>query len=259
MKTISIPKTTVIVMALAMLVILAACGDSSAPATTTAPAAQAPAASVSASSQAAQNTPSAGAGTIVAATAAPTSAAASSDTVTLVLVPANSEARYRVREQLARVSLPSDAIGSTKSISGTIVAKTDGTIVSSASKFVVDLRTLKSDQNQRDNFLGGNVLQTNQYPYAVFIPTSIEGLSLPLADSADVSFTLTGDLTIRNVTKPVTWTVTGKVQNGEATGTATTSFTFEYFNLQQPQVPVVLSVVDNITLELDLNLQPAGI
>jgi hypothetical protein len=57
------------------------------------------------------------------------------------------------------------------------------------------------------------------------------------------------------VTKPVTWNVTGSVQNGQATGVATTTFTFEDFNLPQPRVPVVLSVVDSITLEVDLTCQ----
>ena len=69
---------------------------------------------------------------------------------------------------------------------------------------------------------------------------------------------MTGDLTVRDVTKPVTWDVTGTIENGQATGTATTSFTFSEFNLTQPRVPVVLSVEDNIKLEVDLTLQPAN-
>jgi len=38
-----------------------------------------------------------------------------------VLVPENSEARFRVREQLAGASLPNDAIGRTKDFTGTLV------------------------------------------------------------------------------------------------------------------------------------------
>ena len=40
-----------------------------------------------------------------------------------------------------------------------------------------------------------------------------------------------------------------------ATGTATTNFTFEYFDLTRPSVARVLSIEDNIKLELDLTLQ----
>jgi polyisoprenoid-binding protein YceI len=172
-----------------------------------------------------------------------------------VIVPETSQARYRVREQLASLSLPSDAIGRTHAITGTIVGNPDGSIVPSESKFVVDLSTLQSDRSQRDNFLRRAVLQTDQYQYATFVPTQAPGLPLTLPASGDVSFKLIGNLTIRDVTKPVTWTVTGHVQGNEATGTATTSFTFEYFNLNQPHVSVVLSIVDNITLEVDLDLQ----
>lgn len=191
-------------------------------------------------------------------TAAPTSAATTTSsnlqTVKLEIVQGDSEARYRVREQLARLSFPSDAVGSTKAVTGTIVARSDGTIDSAQSKFQVDLSTLKSDENQRDNFIKMNTLQTRQYPYATFVPTKVEGLSLPPQDSP-VSFKLTGALTIRNVTKPVTWDVTGTVKGDEATGTATTSFTFDYFNLTKPSVFTVLSVEDTIKLELDLHLR----
>jgi len=197
--------------------------------------------------------------TVDKATGAPAPAvaasAASGDVVRLVIVPEQSEARYRVREQLAGVSFPTDAVGATKTFTGTIVGETDGTIVSDQSKFQVDLRTLKSDQNIRDNFLRRSTLETDRYPYAVFVPTSAPGLPLKLPESGQFAFQLVGNLTIRDVTKPVTWDVKGKVDGDTATGTATTTFTFEYFNLTQPSVARVLSIEDNIRLELDLTLQ----
>ena len=166
--------------------------------------------------------------------------------------------RYRVREQLANVSLPNDAIGRTNAISGTIAGKPDGSIISSESKFVVDLSTLKSDRSQRDGFIKGNVLQTNQYPNAVFVPTQQTGATFPLPASGQVTFKLTGDMTIRNVTKPVTWDVACQAQGTEGLCHATTSFTFEYFDMAPPRVPIVLSVVDNINLEVDAALSQAG-
>jgi polyisoprenoid-binding protein YceI len=75
-----------------------------------------------------------------------------------------------------------------------------------------------------------------------------------LPQSGDVAFKLIGNLTLRDVTKQITWDVTGKVQGNELTGQATTSFTFEDFNLTQPRVPVVLSVQDNIKLEVNIDL-----
>lgn len=191
-------------------------------------------------------------------TTASTSSAAATDTIKLTAVPGKSEARYRVREQLAQVPLPSDAIGKTAQISGTIVGKADGSIVSSDSKFSVDLNSLTSDRSQRDSFIKRSVLQTTQYPNAVFVPTQVQGLPLQIPPTGPVTFKLVGDLTVRNVTKPVTWDVKCDPQGDQGTCTATTSFTFGYFGLQQPQVPVVLSVQDNITLEVDIALQRAS-
>jgi polyisoprenoid-binding protein YceI len=242
-------RTSLFLGALALLI--AGC----APAATTASSAAAP--SVRASTPAAP-APTA---TSVAASGAPAAAPASSnssssDTDRLVVVPGKSKANYRVREQLARLSFPSDAVGSTSAITGTIVGKTDGTIISSESKFVVDLSTLQSDQSMRDNFLRQNVLQTNQYPNATFVPTSATGLPATLPPAGKVSFKLTGNLTIRNVTKQVTWDATCQAQSSTAgTCSATTSFTFEDVGLQIPHVFTVLSIVDKITLEVNLDLQ----
>lgn len=203
--------------------------------------------------------PATGAGTSPATASAPTTSSTSdsNETVTLVVVPEKSEARYRVREQLAGFSLPSDAIGRTQAITGQIVGKTDGTIDSANSKFVVDVRTLRSDQGMRDGFIQRTPLQTSRYPNVTFVPRSAPGLPLLVPESGSASFQLTGDLTIRDVTKPVTWDATCQLESSKTEGkcSAMTSFTFADFNLDQPQVPRVLSIEDTIKLEVDLYLQ----
>lgn len=174
------------------------------------------------------------------------------------IVQGSSSAEYKVREQLANINFPSDAIGKTQDIAGTISINPDGSINSADSKFVVNVDSLTSDRSQRDNFLRRNSLQTSQYPQVVFVPTHVSGLPSPLPASGQVTFKLTGNLTVRDVTKPVTWDVTATVDGSQLTGTATISFKFEDFNIPQPQVPVVLSVVDNITLDLNFVMQKTG-
>jgi polyisoprenoid-binding protein YceI len=196
------------------------------------------------------------------ASATPVTSSSTSGTgssgIKYVLVAEKSEASYAVREQLARLNLPSDAVGKTSSISVSVVINPDGTIDANTSKFTVDVSSLQTDQAMRDNFVRRNVLQTSQFPNAVFVPTQVSGLPAALPQSGDVSFKVTGNLTIRDVTKPVTWDVTGSFAIGVASGTATTSFTFEDFNLQVPQVAVVLSVVDKINLTVKVTLQVSG-
>ena len=192
-----------------------------------------------------------------AATAAPSGS--SSDIVRLVVVPSKSKANYRVREQLANLPAPSDAVGVTSAITGTLVGKLDGTLVPGESKFVVDVSTLKSDASPRDNFLRQNVLQTSRYPNVTFVPTSAAGLPTTLPTSGQASFKLTGDLTVKSVTKPVTWDVTCQAASStEGSCQATTSFKFGDVGLTVPSVFTVLSIVDNIKLELDVDLQRAN-
>lgn len=211
------------------------------------------------STSVAANTPAAAAATTPATASSPaaatgaTSAPSSSDTVHLTLVEGDNEARYRVREQLARISFPSDAVGATKSVTGTINAKLDGTVLP-GSLVRVDVRTLKSDETQRDRFIQNDPLQTRTYPFVEFVPTALQGLPLPLQQGA-VAFKLVGNLTIRNVTKPVTWDVKGTVTGDEAKGQAITTFNFDYFNLDKPSVFTVLTINDPIQLEIDLHLK----
>jgi polyisoprenoid-binding protein YceI len=164
------------------------------------------------------------------------------------------KADYRVREQLARLSAPSDAVGTTTGVTGGIVIGADGKIVSEQSKLVVDLTSLQSDSNMRDGFIQHSTLDTGQYPTATFVPTEAKGLASPLPTSGQQTFQLIGNLTIHGVTKPVTLNVTTQVNGSDVTGQTTTDFKFEDFGMSPPQSMAVLSVVDNVKLEITLHL-----
>jgi len=175
----------------------------------------------------------------------------------LVVAEAGNEARYRVREQLARIEFPTDAVGATSAVTGTLVLGDDGS-VRDGSKFVVDITGLKSDSDRRDGFIKRRTLQTDQYPKVEFVPTAVTGLATPAPSSGDMSLKVRGDLTVHGTTKPVTWDVTAKAEGGTYTGTAKTAFTFDDFGLTKPRVGAVLSVVDTIRLEYDFRLVPAS-
>ena len=164
------------------------------------------------------------------------------------------EARYRVREQLMGKDLPNDAVGATNAITGTILAYPDGRIVKDSSKIVIDVRTLKSDQSRRDGFLQHRTLETEKYPTVELVPTEIRGFSGKLPASGDVTFQLLGDLTVHGVTHPTVWNVKAHQEGQDFVGNATTAFTFKDINLDQPKVPVVLSVADTIKLEYDFKV-----
>lgn len=191
------------------------------------------------------------------ATETPTAAASVSTEgqIRLVLAADGNEARYLVTEQLANVSLPGDAIGRTDAVTGAIVINPDGTLVSGESKFTVDLTQIQSDQSRRDNFVRDNTLETREFPTAEFVAMQALGLPSPLPTSGDVTFQLVGDMTLHGVTQPATWEVTAQIVDGqELVGTARTSLKFADFEIPVPRVPSVLSVEDNIRLEIDFHL-----
>lgn len=174
-----------------------------------------------------------------------------------ILAPTGNEARYRVREQLVSFDLPNDAIGETKDITGTLVVDPNGTIVRDSSRIIVGVANLKSDQARRDNFIKRRTMETDKYPTVELVPTMLRGISARLTGSEPISFSLVGDLTVHGTTHPTEWAVTAHADGADIVGTASTSFTFKDMGLDQPSVPVVLSVADTIKLEYDFRLTPA--
>lgn len=171
--------------------------------------------------------------------------------IRFVVTPTGNEARYRVREQLMGANLPNDAIGTTTQVSGSILVYADGRIVKDSSKIIVNITTLKSDKDRRDGYVQRRTMETDKYPTVEFVPSSVRGFKGPLPASGPVTFELLGDLTVHGSTHPAVWQVTAHSEGQDVAGSATTAFTFKDINLDQPKVPVVLSVADTIKLEYD--------
>ncbi len=160
-------------------------------------------------------------------------------------------ARYLIREELASVELPFDAIGETSDVSGAFTFSADGEIVPESSRIVLNAASLRSDEENRDRYLRRNGIQTATYPEIVFVATSIDGLEWPLPGSGEVEFTINGDLTVREVTRPVAWQAVATFDGNSVTGTAKTNFTFGEFEMEVPDLFFIVSLEDNIRLELD--------
>jgi polyisoprenoid-binding protein YceI len=182
---------------------------------------------------------------------APSSSSAQAAALRLVLAADGSAARYRVRERLVGHDLPNDAVGETRSVTGAVSFDNAGNVIRDASKFTLDAGTFVSDQNRRDGYVRGRILDANTYPSVTLVPTEIKGVKLPLPKTGSSPIEMKADLTVRGVTRPTVWAGTAEFKDGQVTGTAATSFTFDDIKLDQPRVPVLLSVADTIKLELD--------
>lgn len=170
----------------------------------------------------------------------------------LVISTSASVAHYRVREQLAFFTFPTDAVGTTHAVSGGIVLDSHGHIVAAQSKITVDLRTLHTDQSRRDGYVQSNVLQTDAYPYAVFVVRQAQGLPSRLGTSGKINFKLIGTLTVHGVTRSTTWSASATLTKQKITGTAATQFSMTEFGITPPQIGPVLSVQNTVKLDVTL-------
>ena len=176
--------------------------------------------------------------------------------VRLVTAAEGNEARYRVREQLAGMELPNDAVGATSRIEGVLDLDSEGRPVPESSRFVLDMASLTSDAARRDNYLRRRTLDVESFPVAVLVPRDVRGLDGGIPAHGEVSFQLVSDLTIHGVTRPITWNVTARREGVAVLGRAETRFPFATFGLDIPKVGRVLSVDDDIRLEYDFRLVP---
>lgn len=185
----------------------------------------------------------------------PLSAAVPAGEVTLYeVVSGESEGRYLVREQLAGLSFPNDAVAVTAAVTGRVGIDPSGA-VAEGSQIVVNLESLASDQGRRDQYVRTNILQTRQYPAAVFVPTEVRGLPQPLPEEGTANVVIVGELTIRNVTRQTVWEGTVTFSPDGFQVSVRTAFTFADFDLTKPRVALVLSVDDQIRLEADVKLR----
>jgi polyisoprenoid-binding protein YceI len=155
---------------------------------------------------------------------------------------------YRVQEELVGVG-GTYAVGRTPDVIGSITL--EGTTVTSA-ELEADLTTLQSDQSMRDGQLGRQGIETDTWPTATFLLTQpIELGTLP-AEGEQVTAEATGDLTLHGVTQEVTIPLAAAWQ-GDIIGVAGTyTFAWEDFGMERPQSMRVVSLADEVTLELQV-------
>jgi polyisoprenoid-binding protein YceI len=229
---------------------LAACGSSTSQNPTAAPAAAQPSAAPGAPEAA---TAPAEAGQ---ATAAPAASAAGART--FQIVPDQTEASYEVQEQFLNRNLPSKAVGKTNAVEGQFQFSADGKPSGQVTKITVDLRTLTSDDSRRDNRIRTRWLESETYPYAEFTSTDAQNLPDSYSEGQEVNFKLNGTMTIRDVTKPVTFDVTGKLQGDTVTGTATAQILMKDFGFDPPSIAGMLTVEDGVTITVNFTAKEAA-
>jgi len=170
-------------------------------------------------------------------------------------VTSGSQAGYRVREKLASLSAPSDAVGRTSAITGTLtLAQAASAYAVTAAGFSVDVSKLTSDQSRRDQRIHSQGLQSDRYPTATFKLTSPIALPAEAASGQTVHVSATGDLTIHGVTKSVTIPIDARLTGSKIELVGSITFPFGQFGMTPPSIGGFVTVENNATMEFQLLL-----
>jgi len=161
---------------------------------------------------------------------------------------------YRVREQLAFLSSPSDAVGRSTAVTGTMQLAGDRV---SAVRIEADLTKLTSDERRRDNAIRQRGLESDTFPTATFELTQPIQLGQAPADGQQVDGEGRGKLTVHGVTRGVALTLQGRRSGGTIQVAGQLPVRMTDYGIQPPQFGPVVSIQDDATVEFQLVFEPA--
>ena len=168
-----------------------------------------------------------------------------------------SKASFTIDEVLR--GSPYTVVGTTDRVSGQIAFNASDPAAAQVGTVLIDARTLATDDSSRNRAIGNQILDTNQYEYISFTPTQLTGLPESVSPGQSFTFQTTGELTIKDVSKPATFNVTlTPAADGSLSGSATTTIQYADWGVSIPNVPFVASINDEVALQLDFTASTAA-
>ena len=158
---------------------------------------------------------------------------------------------YRVKESIN--GFDTEANGRTSAVTGSLtIAGTSAT----AAQFTVDMTTFKSDEGRRDGQFNGRIMAVDQFPTATFVLTQPIDFGAVPADGS-ITTNATGDLTLRGVTKSVTFELSATYRNGRIAVLGNIPVVFADYGIPNPSIATIVTE-DNGLLEFALVFDRAG-
>lgn len=155
---------------------------------------------------------------------------------------------YRVREELARIGF-TEAAGRTGELDASMVIA-DGAVTSV--EVTVDMTTLSSDDDRRDNQMRTQALETNEYPASSFSLTQPITLPRGTTEGEEFAVTAVGELTLHGVTNPVEIDLEAELVGDTIVVVGSAGILFADYAIEQPTSMVLLSVDDQGVMEFQL-------
>ena len=181
-------------------------------------------------------------------TAAPASDSAA--TRRFEIQPDQSQARFVIDE--VQQGSPKTVVGTTNQVAGQIALNPADLDTAEVGTILINARTLTTDSEQRNRMLQNRILETGDHEYISFRPKQLIGLPDGAAAGQTVPIQIVGDLTIKGITREVTFDATVTPASADRLqGSAATTIRYADWGISIPQVPAVAGVADQAQLQLD--------
>ena len=171
------------------------------------------------------------------------------DGITFV-VSEGSEATFTVTEELANVPLPIQAVMRTTGLSGEV--HLDGR----PSTILLDLHSMSSDSEFRDRYVQRRMFAG--YEVATFTVEAPSPLPDGFASGNEITAQATGTLDIRDVQVPITFEIQARDDGSALFILGRTTFTWDELSITKPTARSVVSLEDEVRVEIVLSAKPAA-
>jgi polyisoprenoid-binding protein YceI len=167
-----------------------------------------------------------------------------------LIVQEESEARFLIDEVLR--GAPKTVVGTTDQVSGQIQIDVNDPASAQIGTILINARTLTTDNDFRNRAIKNRILETDNYEFITFNPTTLNSLPDQINVGETYIIETVGDLTIKDVTKEVTFITTITiVSESKLQGFAQATILFSDFGIIIPDAPAVSSVADEVILEIE--------
>ena len=156
-------------------------------------------------------------------------------------------AGFRVEEELAQIGAAT-AVGRSPAVSGAVTI--DRTTITEA-EIEVDLTAIVSDESRRERAIR-EALNTGRHPTATFVLTEPLDFGQVPSEGETAAATATGDMTINGVTRTIEIPLQARVAGESILIVGSAGVVFSDFDVDTPTAPMVLSVADEGTIEIQL-------
>ena len=175
---------------------------------------------------------------------------ASEGIVVFSIVQAESEVRFTLGELLSGV--PTTVVGATDQVAGEIAIDPENPASTKVGVIQVNARTFATDSDFRNRAINNSILETGRFEYVTFTPSEIANFPENPSIGESLEFQISGDLTVRDFTNPVTFdVVVTAVSESRLEGSASATIARADYGLQIPEVPRVADVDEEVLLEID--------